>query len=75
MTTTSDAQVREIRQSEHGSWFILDSVGLRADSHGYADLNDALNHVAYGPGYAAVAGREPASVHPHSHRWVEARGY
>ena len=58
------ADVREVRQFESGSWFILDSVGLRADSHGYGDLNDALNHVVYGPGYAAATGREPASRHP-----------
>ena len=59
-----EVDTREVRQSEAGSWFILDSDGVRADSHGYGDLNDALNHVVYGPGYEQVTGKRPASRHP-----------
>ncbi len=60
----ADSHIRYVTQHERGSWFILDSVGLRADSHGYSDLNDALNWVVYGEGYKAVTGREPSSIHP-----------
>lgn len=66
----ADSHIRYVTQHEHGAWFILDSLGLRADSHGYSDLNGALNHVVYGSGYKAVTGREPSSVHPHSSMWT-----